>query len=184
VTEFDETEARRLWDDVRRCFPGHYLAPRHGRVLDALVGGGVNHETLLSGSGTAHGRRSRRTRSSATWRDWEEWTSDARAAHASPPLGPKRRSCPRLTEGPGAPPEWSATGRSVGALARHLLARDERWQKTYYGGDRSNVLRYTSDGLLNLIRVAAPVGYEIVVFAKNSYEDDDCLRSLNVPEVR
>jgi hypothetical protein len=49
VTEFDETEARRLWDDVRRCFPGHYLAPRHGRVLDALVGGGVNHETLLSG---------------------------------------------------------------------------------------------------------------------------------------
>jgi hypothetical protein len=40
------------------------------------------------------------------------------------------------------PLERSATERSVGALARHLLPGDERWQKTYYGGDRLNVLRF------------------------------------------
>jgi hypothetical protein len=44
--------------------------------------------------------------------------------------------------GPVRPLERSATGRPASALARHLLARDERWQKTYYGADRSNVLRF------------------------------------------
>jgi hypothetical protein len=57
------------------------------------------------------------------------------------PAGSKCRSGPRLTGGPASAPERSAIGRPAGALARHLLARDERWQETYYEGHRSNVLR-------------------------------------------
>jgi hypothetical protein len=53
-----------------------------------------------------------------------------------------RRSRGSPHRGPGEPLGLVRNRAATGGLARHLLTRDERWQKTYYGGDRSNVLRF------------------------------------------